>query len=166
MSVHEISDQFVDDYAAAEPVLATYLGVVGYDDQLTDYSPEGHAARAAIQRRALNEMEGANPTDDSERVAKAVFLERISNEYAIHDAGLDIASLNTIASPVQELREVFDMMPTDTPEQWGDDRHPDVQVPAALDGCGPRCWRRPRRAGFPRCDRSPRSPNRPTTGRG
>ncbi len=44
MSVHEISDQFVDDYAAAEPVLATYLGVVGYDDRLTDYSPEGHAA--------------------------------------------------------------------------------------------------------------------------
>ena len=134
MSVHEISDQFVDDYAAAEPVLATYLGVVGYDDQLTDYSPEGHAARAAIQRRALNEMEGANPTDDSERVAKAVFLERISNEYAIHDAGLDIASLNTIASPVQELREVFDMMPTDTPEQWETIATRMSRVPAALDG--------------------------------
>src|SRR5690606_16426932 len=134
MSVHEISDQFVDDYAAAEPVLATYLGVVGYDDQLTDYSPEGHAARAAIQRRALNEMEGANPTDDSERVAKAVFLERISNEYAIHDAGLDIASLNTIARPVQELREVFDMMPTDTPEQWETIATRMSRVPAALDG--------------------------------
>ncbi len=134
MSVHEISDQFVDDYAAAEPVLATYLGVVGYDDQLTDYSPEGHAARAAIQRRALNEMEGATPTDDSERVAKAVFLERISNEYAIHDAGLDIASLNTIASPVQELREVFDMMPTDTPEQWETIATRMSRVPAALDG--------------------------------
>ncbi len=134
MSVHEISDQFVDDYAAAEPVLATYLGVVGYDDQLTDYSPEGHAARAAIQRRALNEMEGANPTDDSERVAKAVFLERISNEYAIHDAGLDIASLNTIASPVQELREVFDMMPTDTPDQWETIATRMSRVPAALDG--------------------------------
>ncbi|MER6901741.1 DUF885 domain-containing protein, partial [Amycolatopsis sp. NPDC000740] len=52
-SVPEICDRYVDDYVAVDPVAATMLGVAGYDDQLTDYSPAGHDARADLARRAL-----------------------------------------------------------------------------------------------------------------
>jgi uncharacterized protein (DUF885 family) len=132
--VHQICDTFVNEYAAADPVTATTLGISGYDDQLTDYSPEGHAARASIARRALRAIEAAEPADDGERAAKAIFSERIGLEVEIHDAGLDLASLNVIESPVQNLRMVFDLMPTGTAEQWAVIAARLAKVPGALDG--------------------------------
>lgn len=132
--VHQICDRFVDEYAAADPVAATAMGISGYDDQLTDYSPEGHAARASIARRALQAIGAVEPTDDGERVAKAVFIERVELESEIHEAGLDLASLNVISSPVQHLRMIFDLMPTDTAEQWAVIAARLAKVPAGLFG--------------------------------
>ncbi|HVW45385.1 MAG TPA: DUF885 domain-containing protein [Amycolatopsis sp.] len=133
-SVHEICDQFVDDFAASHPVAATGLGIAGYDDELTDYSPEGHAARASLARRALEAVRATEPADDGERAAKAVFTERTGLDLEIHEAGLDVASLNVIASPVQELRQVFDLMPAGTPEQWATIATRLGRVATALDG--------------------------------
>ncbi|WP_116042153.1 DUF885 domain-containing protein [Amycolatopsis palatopharyngis] len=132
--VHDICDRFVDDYAAADPVAATSIGVAGYDDQLTDYSPEGYAARAALAKRALRAIEGVEPRDAGERAAKAVFTERVGLQVEIHEAGLEIGSLNVIASPVQEIRMIFDLMPLDTAEQWGNVAARLGKVPEALDG--------------------------------
>ncbi|TNC23962.1 DUF885 domain-containing protein [Amycolatopsis alkalitolerans] len=133
-SVHEICDQFVDDYAAAHPLLATEIGIPGYDDQVTDYSPAGHAARAAIARRALAAIRDTEATDPSERAAKAVFTERVGLDLEIHEAGLDQASLNVIASPVQDLRMAFDLMPAETEEQWANISARLRKVAEALDG--------------------------------
>ncbi|MER6759459.1 MULTISPECIES: DUF885 domain-containing protein [Amycolatopsis] len=133
-SVPEICDRYVDDYVAVDPVAATMLGVAGYDDQLTDYSPAGHDARADLARRALAAVTAAEPADAGERVAKAVFSERIGLELEIHDAGLDAASLNVIESPVQGLRMVFDLMPTDTPDDWANVAARLPKVPEALAG--------------------------------
>jgi uncharacterized protein (DUF885 family) len=134
LGVHEICDRYVDEYAAADPVTATALGITGYDDRLTDYSPKGAAARASVARRAIEAMEAAKPADDGERVAKASFLERVGLDLEIHEAGLDIAALNVIASPVQDVRMVFDLMPTDTAEQWAVIAARMAKVPEALDG--------------------------------
>jgi uncharacterized protein (DUF885 family) len=134
MTVHEICDTYVDDYAAAHPVAATAFGVPGYGDQLTDYSPEGHAARATLARKALRDIERCESADEGERVARAVFTERVGLEVEIHEAGQDVASLNVIASPVQDLRMVFDLMPTDTTQQWETIAARMAKVPAALDG--------------------------------
>ncbi|MBP2334427.1 uncharacterized protein (DUF885 family) [Saccharothrix coeruleofusca] len=116
--VHGISDQYVADYAAVDPVAATFMGVPGHEDRLTDYSPEGHAARVELSRRALREMAATEPADRSEADAKAVFLERVGLDVELYEAGLAESSLNVIASPVQSMRETFDQMQTDTPEQW------------------------------------------------
>ncbi|KAA2256524.1 DUF885 domain-containing protein [Solihabitans fulvus] len=116
--VHGISDQYVDEYAALDPIEATHLGITGHDDALTDFSPEGHQARHEVSARALRDIEAAEPADDSERAAKAVFRERVGLMTELHEAGQDESALNVIASPVQALRDVFDLMPTDTPEQW------------------------------------------------
>nr|BFF00356.1 DUF885 domain-containing protein [Streptoalloteichus tenebrarius] len=116
--VHEISDRYVEDYAALDPITATYLGVPGHDEKLTDFSPEGHQARAELSRRAVAAVEAARPADADEETARAVFLERVGLNVEIHDAGLDESSLNVIASPVQDLRQVFDLMPTDSADDW------------------------------------------------
>ncbi|MBM7810763.1 DUF885 domain-containing protein [Saccharothrix algeriensis] len=116
--VHGISNQFVADYAAADPLTATFIGTPGHDDRLTDYSPEGHRARRELSARALAEVAAAEPADAAEAAARSVFLERVGLDVEIHEAGLWEGELNVIAGPVQNLREVFDLMPTETPEQW------------------------------------------------
>jgi len=132
-SVSEICDRYVDDYVAVDPVAATMLGVAGYDDQLTDYSPAGHAARADLARTALAAINAAEPANAREQVAKAVFAERIGLELEIHDAGLFESSLNVIESPVQGLRMVFDLMPAGTPDDWANIAARLRKVPEALD---------------------------------
>ncbi|WP_199443311.1 DUF885 domain-containing protein [Umezawaea beigongshangensis] len=116
--VHGISDAYVAAYAALDPLTATAIGVGDVDDQLTDYSPEGHAARHELVVRALADMEAATPADEAEGNAKAVFLERVGLDKDLYEAGQVEQALNVIASPVQGLRDVFDQMPTDTAEQW------------------------------------------------
>src|SRR5207248_7111092 len=116
--VHGICDRYVDDYAAADPVAATAQGIAGHDHRLTDYSADGFAERAGLAARAHAAVTAAEPRDAAERAAKAVFTERVGLELEIHEAGLDVASLNVIASPVQELRMVFDLMPLETEHDW------------------------------------------------
>ncbi|ONI87225.1 hypothetical protein ALI22I_22520 [Saccharothrix sp. ALI-22-I] len=116
--VHGISNQFVADYAAADPLTATFIGKPGHDERLTDYSPEGHAVRRELAQRALAAVTAAEPADKSEADAKAVFQERIGLEVELHEAGLMEGNLNVIASPVQSLREIFDLMPTETADDW------------------------------------------------
>lgn len=132
--IHQVCDQFVADYAAAHPDVAIQIGVAGHEDEVSDYSPEGHAARAALTRSALAAIEGLEPSDAAERSAKAVFTERSALDVALHDAGLDVSSLNVIASPVHELRMVFDLLPQEKPEQWETIATRMAKVPAAMDG--------------------------------
>ncbi|SDH11943.1 Uncharacterized conserved protein, DUF885 familyt [Lentzea fradiae] len=133
-SVHDISNKFVSDYVALDPITATTLGYSGSDDQLTDFSPEGHAARNDIAVRALADITAAQPADASEEAARAVFLERVGLEVELYEAGATESSLNVIASPIQSMRDIFDQMPTETPEQWETIGRRLAAVPAALDG--------------------------------
>lgn len=132
--VHQICDRYVDEVAAADPVAATGMGITGYDDQLTDYSPDGYAARAELAGRTLTEIEAATPEAPGEQAARAVFSERARMELELHDAGLDRAALNPIASPAQEVRMVFDLMPTESEDDWAAVAHRLRAVPEALDG--------------------------------
>ncbi len=131
--VHEISDRYVQDLAKLDPITATVLGIPGHDEELTDYSGEGHRARAELARRALAEMRAAEPADDSEEVARSVFCERVGLDVELHDAGEDMGALNIVASPVQELRMVFDLMPTSTEQDWRTVAGRLRAVPAAVE---------------------------------
>ncbi|HVK22800.1 MAG TPA: DUF885 domain-containing protein [Actinokineospora sp.] len=132
--VHAISDSYVEDLAAAEPVIATYCGIVGHDDRLPDLSPDGVDARGEIAAAALAKMRAAEPADIAEANAKAVFLERIGLEVELHAAGEFHRSLNVIACPVQEVRQVFDLMPTETADDWSVIAKRLAAVPGALEG--------------------------------
>ncbi|MGH3950878.1 MAG: DUF885 domain-containing protein, partial [Pseudonocardiaceae bacterium] len=118
----------------AHPDAAIGLGITGHEDEVTDYSPEGHAARAALARRALAAIEQCEPADAGERAAKAVFTERTGLDVELHEAGRDLAELNVIASPVHELRIVFDLMPHETAQDWETIAARMAKVPAAMDG--------------------------------
>ncbi len=116
--VHRLCDSYVDDYVRLEPTVATALGISGHDDRLPDLSPDGHAERAGLVATALRAVAGLEPADDGERDAKAVFVERLGLEREVYDAGLVDSSLNVLASPAQDVRQAFDLMPTDSPQAW------------------------------------------------
>ncbi|MGY1437030.1 DUF885 domain-containing protein [Streptomyces reniochalinae] len=132
--VHALCDAYVDSYARLNPLAATEFGIGGHDDRLPDLSPEGHQARAELARGALAGMAGAEPADEAGRIAKAVFRERIGVEAEMHEAGLPAASLNMIASPAQDIRWVFDLMPTTTADDWAAIAKRLARVPEALAG--------------------------------
>ncbi|HEY7595991.1 MAG TPA: DUF885 domain-containing protein [Actinophytocola sp.] len=130
--VHRLCDSFVDDYVSLEPTIATALGISGHDDRLPDLSPAGHAERAALISNALRAIDGLDPVDDGERDAKAVFTERMGVEKEVHDAGLVVSSLNVLASPAQDVRQAFDLMPTESADDWRVIATRMAAVPAAL----------------------------------
>ncbi|MEU5692663.1 DUF885 domain-containing protein [Actinosynnema sp. NPDC020468] len=132
--VHGISNQYVADYAAADPIVATMIGVPGHDERLTDFSPDGVQARAELARRAVAAVAAADPVDKSEADAKAVFLERVGVDVDLADSGEMSAQLNVIASPVQLVREVFDQMATATTEDWAVIARRLAAVPEAVAG--------------------------------
>src|SRR5437660_3810396 len=133
-AVHTISDRYVADFSALDPLTATLQGIPGHDDELPDLSPEGHAARGELAAKALRDMIATDPVDDSERNAKAVFLERVGLDVEVHDAGLRAAQLNVMESPPQTIRMAFDLMPTETAEHWQVIATRLAKVPSAVEG--------------------------------
>jgi len=131
-------DALADAHAATvcrlDPFAATVAGVRGHDHEVPDWSPAGTAARAAAVRETLAALDALEPVDDVDRVTAAAMRERLGLELELFEAGELLAPLNNIASPAQDLRDVFDLMPTATPEDWETIALRLLAAPAALDG--------------------------------
>ncbi len=117
-AVDAIAEEYLRTYARLDPLEATEMGLPGYDHLMTDFSPAGYDAIADAQRATLARLGTAVPVDDVDRVTVAAMRESLGAELALHEADEWIGELNVISSPVQELRDTFDLMPTSTPEHW------------------------------------------------
>ena len=113
-----IADAYVATIARLDPLQATAMGIPGHDHEMTDLSPEGFAARFDAARAVLTELSTEEPRDATDRVTLAAMQERLGLELELADAGEQLASLNVIASPAQALRDVFDLMPTGSTDDW------------------------------------------------
>jgi uncharacterized protein (DUF885 family) len=116
--IYDLSDQFVDRFAALDPVAATLEGLAGHDHEMTDYSPDGYEERNEHNRAALSALAAAAPEDERDRIAAAVLREDLDTSIELYDTGEHLRTLNVIASPVQAVRMCFDMMPTETEADW------------------------------------------------
>ncbi|MCL2594849.1 MAG: DUF885 domain-containing protein [Promicromonosporaceae bacterium] len=117
--IDAVADAYVARYLDLDPWSATQAGVPGYDHLWPDFSPEGAAERVALDRATLAELAECEPVDDVDRVTLASMRERLGLAGELHDADLGIeTSLNNLASPVQGVRDIFDLMSTDTTEGW------------------------------------------------
>ncbi|MHB1475684.1 MAG: DUF885 domain-containing protein [Dermatophilaceae bacterium] len=131
--VDHIANDYLDAFVKLSPITATHLGVAGYDEHLDDFSPSGHAARSALRRKTLDALAGATPSDDIDRVTIAAMQEHLGLAEETYAAGLDEMSLNVLESPLQSIRNIFDLMPTDTDGHWVTMATRMTKVPAALD---------------------------------
>lgn len=117
--VFALSSVLVDELCEMYPDSATYLGVSGHDHRWPDLSPDGAAARVdtlAGMRRRVAELPGGGTHFD--RLAMSVTASAIDEELAEYAHDDHLRDLNSIASPIQNLREVFDHMPKETAGSW------------------------------------------------
>ena len=131
-AIDALAERYVTDLLALHPDTATELGFPGRETEYTDFSPAGARADDELNARLLEELAALEPQDETDRVTKAAMQERIGLEREIHATGR--TELNNIASPAQGIRAVFDLMPTDTAEQWGHIAGRLENLPAALRG--------------------------------
>lgn len=116
--VFQLAHHYIDDVAALDPIAATYMGISGYDDRLTDYSLEGIESRAALDRQALVDLAKITPGGRFEKLAAAFHTERLGTALGLIDADEPLREINNIASPVQAVRDVFDLMSYETETDW------------------------------------------------
>lgn len=131
--VDRIAERYFDDSVELSPITATHLGVPGRDEDLDDFSPAGLAAHSELRRRTLAELAQATPADDVDRVTIAAMTERLGLAEESYAAGLDEMTLNVLASPLQGIRDVFDLMPQDTEAHWRTFATRMTKIPAALE---------------------------------
>ena len=63
--VYDLADHYVERFAALDPLAATGEGIGGHDHEMTDFSPDGAAERAELDRatlRALDAVDACRPT--------------------------------------------------------------------------------------------------------
>ncbi|MGO1488965.1 MAG: DUF885 domain-containing protein [Arachnia sp.] len=132
--IDAIAESYVDALVARSPMTATALGIPGHEHLLDDYSPQAAAEWAQIERETMAALSASTPSDEADTVTVAAMLDRLGLSVESFDAGDHKANLNNIASPLQEIPEIFDLMSTDTPEQWAAVASRMSGVPAAIDG--------------------------------
>lgn len=132
--VDDLVDDFLDQHAALDPILATARGLLGHDTEMPDLSPDGLAEISALRRRTLDALDTVTPADATDRVTIAAAREQFEVAELLRATGAEEASLNTIESPVQRIREVFDLMATATSDDWASVATRLARVPAAVSG--------------------------------
>jgi uncharacterized protein (DUF885 family) len=115
-SIDDIAAEYVERAAELDPCYATQAGIAGHEHELPDLGADGFAGRAGLDRSTLAALEAAEAPDRREQVARAAMRERLALAVECYDAGDATSELNTIASWVQRVRNVFDLMPTEGEE--------------------------------------------------
>ena len=132
--IDRIADAWVDTLAELSPGLATYIGRFEHNARLDDYSPAGTARALEAARSTLAALDAAEPADDVDVVTKADLSGDLRLQIELAEAGAHLRDVNVIASPAQEIRNTFDLMPTATVDDWSVIAGRLGAVPAAIDG--------------------------------
>lgn len=133
-AIDHAADAYTDVLLALNPTFATTLGLPGHETEYQDYSPAGAAAFAGAARETLAQLDQLEPRDESDVVTLDAMRERLGLLLEVHESGWDAADLNNIASPAQDIRAIFDLMPTATPGQWEHIAGRAANVPGAVAG--------------------------------
>lgn len=132
MSAGQVADQLLDDLAPVDPEAAGARGA-SPAVVMPALAPEDFDRRHAARQRALRSLESCEPANEQDRVLKVVMDERLSSELALEESGFTRALLAPLATPIHQVREVFDNLPHDSPADWQRIAEHLVLVPSALE---------------------------------
>ncbi len=132
--IDTIAEEWVDTQLELFPEYHVYLGRPGREGEYADYSPAGAERAQEAAKRTLAAIRSAEPVDDIDRVTKMDLARELELEIEKRDAGFEQRDLNVIASPAQGLREIFDLVPTGSEQDWVNVSKRLRNLPAAMDG--------------------------------
>ena len=140
--VRDIADSYVQELAELNPALATYLGLPVGQDRLPDFSPAGEQAYRELRRSALARLSEAEQAaaaaggfaNAADRRCARLLRERLEAENALGELGEHLRDVSNIFGPPHDTREVFQLMPAATPDDWAVIARRIAAVPAAFDG--------------------------------
>ncbi len=132
--VDALAENHLDATAALNPIDATVIGIAGFDHLLPDYTPDWRQSVSDHRRRTLAALEAATPVDSTDRVTVAALRDELTVLEELRFAGQEESNLDVIASPVQMIRDVFDLTPTNTVDDWATVATRLHAVPTAVDG--------------------------------
>lgn len=116
--IDAIAEDWVVTLADLDPTIATWIGIPGRLDEYGDLSPAGHARYLDEVDSVLRRLDATEALDDVDTVTKTDLASSLRLAVESSEARLQLRDLNVIASPAQELRDVFDLMPIKTEEDW------------------------------------------------
>jgi uncharacterized protein (DUF885 family) len=129
-----IANKWVETLSDLSPTMATYIGVDrGKLGEWDDFSPAGHDALAAAARAVIAELSAVEPEDDVDAVTKDDLRSTLQLDLEKHDLNFQLRDVNVLASPVQTIRETYDIMPTETEGDWANISSRLNSAPVAID---------------------------------
>ncbi len=131
--IFELSDRYIVESAALDPMLASFWGIPGHDHEITDYSPEGWAARLELQQRMIRALAHVEPRHHNDRIATEVMRERVQAELDLIESGEYHRLLSVLNSHHEYVREIFAFMPRQSDDDWRNVQRRLSSVPLALD---------------------------------
>jgi Uncharacterized protein conserved in bacteria len=132
--IDTIAEEWVDTELDLYPEYRVYLGREGREGEYADYSPAGAEQALQATKMALAKIRATEAVDAVDRVTKLDLTRDLELSVEKHEAGFAERDLNVIASPVQTLREIFDLVPTATEADWGHIATRMHNLPAAMAG--------------------------------
>ncbi|MDJ0336904.1 DUF885 domain-containing protein [Cryobacterium sp. PH31-O1] len=133
-AIDQIAEKWVDTLVDLDPTVGTYIGRTEGDGRYGDYSPAGHERFVDEAKKTIGQLDAARAVDSVDEVTQTDLRSELSLSVESSDAQLQLRDLNVIASPAQEIREIFDLMPTKTVDDWANIASRLGNLPAAIDG--------------------------------
>ena len=116
-AVFAFANDVVEHDAASDPIFATGAGVTSYDHLLPDFSPERTVRDIEATKDFLSQLSTLEASDDVDRVALAVLRERLDARLGLLESGESSCIFGVLTSPLSEIRQVFELMPSEGPAQ-------------------------------------------------
>nr|MCW2728107.1 hypothetical protein [Aeromicrobium sp.] len=132
--IDDLAEAWLDTMLELAPELHIHLGRPGRESDYGDYSPDGIAAQADAARSMLERVRSATPDDQTDVITRAELIRTLELELEQIEAGFWQRDLNVIASPGQSFRDIFDVMSTDTDDDWSHVAKRLHNLPAAMSG--------------------------------
>lgn len=117
-AIDEFQNNWLKQLVADSPLLATSLGLQEFQNTLGGFSPADIESRLHQFKNARIQLMNLAEIDLVDRIGKHAMLENFDSEIDILESDLPYRNLNNIASPLQEIRNTFDLMPTQTLTHW------------------------------------------------
>src|SRR5215203_1718474 len=108
--IDTLAEAWLDSMLELTPELHIHLGRPGHESDYSDRSPDGAAAAVEAAKAMLALVRRAAPVDAVDSVTQAELIRTLSLDVEKYEAGFWQRDLNVIASPGQDLRDIFDLM--------------------------------------------------------